>query len=61
MALRQIFIIVDHQMRKKADATMSFSSTFKMAINHKSDTQIAVIECFLYNNIFKIKINDLDF
>ena len=34
-------------MRKKADASMSCFSALKMAINHKPDRQIAVMECFI--------------
>ena len=47
MAICQIFIIVYHQMKKKADASISCSSTFKMAINHKPDRQMLFIECFI--------------
>ena len=47
MTICHIFIIVDHQMMKKADLSMSCSSTSKMAINHKLDRQIAVMEYFI--------------
>ena len=46
MAIAQIFIIVEHQMRKKADFYIYCSTTIKMSINHKSDRQIDVMECF---------------
>ena len=47
MTISQILIIVELQMRKKVDASMSCSSAFKMAINHKPDRQIAVMEWFI--------------